>query len=843
MNWTLTVGGADLSAYLLAGASFWETASSSEGTATFTVNGAHASLLQNAAITLTDSSGAVAWEGTVASTSAQLDSDGNTIATLVQAKSLAAAFAIGISSGSYQNNDIAVLAAQIASLTSIPWGGPSVFGSAVGALTFAQANEALTTLAALGARTWGVRNGRLQFASSGDGIAAIPVALQTVSNAVSKIRILGGADAVTRVPLSMEITPVGEPSGPSVYVSQAEIADATTLGILAGVLAGRYGAGAVRAQASFTGVTIRAGDWVKDPNGVIAIAYRTRYEIVNGILRVTASFGFPQLPQNPQYSAAFSDAMHRTPIARLHSDYVVRGCDLSVNGLSASISDGSVNIGGQVYHLNAQTLNLTAGETVLLIATAAGFAIAPTLAAPAPGTGVALFTVTANASAILQQGDIRTHGGVGNGNLKPANPNNTPSVSVGSITLAAEGAASAKATIPFTINGLTLDDTIGSIEVVQSLAGENQWGNSHTVVWSPGTTSFTDYRHGLSAGQGYDLAVNILGRNGIPLNASPLIIGTSPTISSGAIAIALNLDQVGDGITYIRMPAANMDANRRGLIDPSQTHVGGPLTDGSGLLLYDRQSPEYRGNFSSAGDLQSSKTMIAATPNVTSFFQDFVWEWTYTYDSANNQYLFNIWYDNGRTSGVTATTSGSFTVPAAGVTQNLTLSSVPSSVVIGSMLSIPNGANPYVGIVTGISGTTLSMMTWKTGSGGAGSIITSGSTATLVTDALIYLPSYISYVGDLDINMGHSTSASPSMANFVVPAGDSLYLLAYWNPSSGIHAQAQLYAFSAYQMRIAVQDGGYVAAFATTSTGGVYTPTGTSGGSGSKPGNGGRATQ
>jgi hypothetical protein len=643
--WSLIVGGVDISSYLLSG-TFSEIASSSASVANFTVNGAHATLLEGSAVTLKDGNSVIAWEGTVTSAIPQFDGQGNQIATLVRAAALSASFAVGIASGSYQNNDIAVLAAQIASTTDVSWGGPAAMGVVAGALTFSQADDALTTLATIGSCTWRVQNGALQFVAEQNGLVSIPVALNAVNNTVSKINILGGADATTRIPLSAQITPIGA-FGPAVYVSQPEIADATTLGILANVLANRYGAGSIRAQSSFSDITLRAGDWVQDENGIVAIAYQTRYELINGVLQLTASFGFPALPVNPQYSAAFADAMHRTPVARLHSDYVVSGCTLNVNGLQATISAGAVNIGGNVYQLLAQTLNLPANETVLIIATAAGFAVAPTLAPPAPGTGVALFTVTANATAVLQQGDVRTHGGVGNSNLKPANPDNTPSISVGTIALAAEGATSAKATIPFTINGLTLDDTIGSVEVVQSFAGENQWGNPHTLEWSPGTTSFTDYRHGLSAGQAYDLGVNILGRNGVPLNTTPLLIGVSPTISAAAIAIALNLDQVDDGTTYLRMPGANMDpnrralidfvqgghlgkhlgnipddsgssrfavlavdANRRAIIDPTQAgHVGGALTDGSGKLLYGRTSPEYQSNFAPSGDMKSSQMM------------------------------------------------------------------------------------------------------------------------------------------------------------------------------------------------------------------------------------------
>jgi hypothetical protein len=173
-------------------------------------------------------------------------------------------------------------------------------------------------------------------------------------------------------------------------------------------------------------------------------------------------------------------------------------------------------------------------------------------------------------------------------------------------------------------------------------------------------------------------------------------------------------------------------------------------------------SAEYQTNFASSGALQSSSTMNDKVPNSSAYFQDFTWEWSYTYNTGSpNYYLFDIWYDNG----------------------------------------------------------------------------TAGANAT------IYLPNYNVTPGDRDINVGYTTSSSsspgPSISGFRVNSGQSLYLMAYYQPGYGMHVQASVSPFTASQMRTASQDGGYITAFATVGTGAVITPSGTSGGTGSAAGNGG----
>jgi hypothetical protein len=105
------------------------------------------------------------------------------------------------------------------------------------------------------------------------------------------------------------------------------------------------------------------------------------------------------------------------------------------------------------------------------------------------------------------------------------------------------------------------------------------------------------------------------------------------------------------------------------------------------------------------------------------------------------------------------------------------------------------------------------------------------------TDAHVYLPNYSTTPGDRDINVGHTTSTGFSKQLSGLSTNSNIYILAYYTPGSGMSFQAQATPFTIAQMRTAIQDGGYVAAYATVGTGATITVTGAGGGS--QSGNGG----
>ncbi|MHB1872292.1 MAG: phage tail protein, partial [Steroidobacteraceae bacterium] len=98
------------------------------------------------------------------------------------------------------------------------------------------------------------------------------------------------------------------------------------------------------------------------------------------------------------------------------------------------------------------------------------------------------------------------------------------------------------------------------------------------------TTSWVDHFTNGASWYYYVTARGPLNASGWSAN-SPVISGTGKTVADGATVgatlgtnlvqangstVVSNLDQFPDGSTYLRMPGANMDSNRRGLIDFSQ---------------------------------------------------------------------------------------------------------------------------------------------------------------------------------------------------------------------------------------------------------------------------------
>lgn len=556
--WTLTVGGRDLTNYVHNGARFVEVASSIEGLCTFTLNGVHTEVVAGASILLSVNSQA-AWEGTVSTATVQTDADGNPVGMMVLGAPLSAQLDTAVNYVFTQATDVSILAAALCAQTPVPFGSQTNIGTTGGTLSIKNAASGLSVAGLLTRKHWRVQNGAVSYVGP-ESMTALSQSLQGASVAASSVSVTGGLDATTKQPLQGTFT--ASQVGPAYHASHPELADHATLTAAGSALAERYSQAMTTTLTLPVQTNLRAGDWFVDSEGVTAHAHKVEYALTSGKFVPKVDFGFPALPVASADTQAARAAQH--PASSVAHDFLVTGAAFSSLGLSVTIGATTFVLGGTQYTLNSGSLSLQPLETQLITATSSGFSVAKYAGLPAPGSALPLYIVTTAGSSVIGHEAVAPLGGIGSYHLKPANPNNTPAVSAGSITLVAEGATSAKATIPFSISGLTLDDTIGSIEIVQSFAGVNQWGNSHVLAWSPSVTSFTDERHGLAAGQGYDIAVNILGRNGKPLNASPLIIGTSPTISAAAIAIALNLDEVHDGTTYAKVKASELQGGSGG---------------------------------------------------------------------------------------------------------------------------------------------------------------------------------------------------------------------------------------------------------------------------------------
>jgi hypothetical protein len=254
---------------------------------------------------------------------------------------------------------------------------------------------------------------------------------------------------------------------------------------------------------------------------------------------------------------------------------------------NVTIKAASVLFSGIVTALPQATLALSEGRNVIY-ADVSGIHVTQSDVVRSR-TQLPLWDLTVVGGTVLGAADLRSFGGVGSLNLKPATPG-TPAISSHSISLAAEGLASAVATVTFTLSGVTLDDTIQGIEVTWALAGSNLWQPPVTASWSPLSASVTAYIHGLAGGQNYDVAVNVRGRNGALLNVSPLLIGTSPSITGAAISAVLPPGSVtwnavkGDTSGDTTTPIAD-GANKRWLYPSTPTPIQGAInSSGQGLL-------------------------------------------------------------------------------------------------------------------------------------------------------------------------------------------------------------------------------------------------------------------
>lgn len=736
--WTLTVGGEDLTSYVTS-LNLTETASSSSDTGTVTVNGSYSVVVPGASVILTDDFGNTAWEGVVTGSAPYATSTGISVATA--ASNCAVASAYGSSSG----NDVALLAQSLLSATSIPWGGPSYFGIEVGGLSFDRVDNGLSLLATLAGSTWRVENGACIFVNAGPGLTSIPVALQTAGNSYAAVNILGGADLTTRIPISTTVTTVGAPSGQIGQVTYHEISDGGTLGILGGNLAEMYGLGSVSATAAISGqAAIRGGDWVQDVNGIVSVAWSVRWSIVAGDLQETIQFGFPSLPTQPQYSQAFSDSMHRNPIARLGNDYLVAGADLSISGLTASLTQAQIVLANQQYAISGATVALLASGTTFLTANVSGaFGTTPA----SPGVALPLYMVTTFQGNVLQSQDIRSRGGIGKLHFRNVTVDSTNGVwdtphNVFDHTNAMSHATqqtigpSADQFGTYTNYGvlhrlhLDVAGSPGGTNLVYNPTASNGYagwtrfnlgGNQLTFTYDTyGGGRFLTSGGTLGAGNYDGWSENVAAVSG-----AIAILSLNADVGSGLPAgVQMKADILGGGTELASVIWTNADTGRTTKptasfstgsnttltvryfwYNSNGTPVAIPASAFSKIQLeYNTQPSPFVDHLAAANhnkvfdigaNVLKSTTFVANTPNTIAYVSDATIEYSW---SGTGPYSVKIWYDNG-----TAGTDASVIFPDGSPSINLshTISGSPSY----SATGVSSGTNYYV-VLHELNGTT-----------------------------------------------------------------------------------------------------------------------------------------
>ena len=298
---------------------------------------------------------------------------------------------------------------------------------------------------------------------------------------------------------------------------------------------------------------------------------------------VTASLDLAQA--RPDIGSIMAEGMREVaqragvenPGSQVIDTYVVSGFDLSIVGLTATIAAGTLSYNGTLYDFPAYSYTFSGSYNGAVEFGAQVGGIAPSgvtlpSVVPLPSVtglstmyahavysisrppidggapisitleqqflGLDLYRVTAQNGTITGWIDQRTGGGVSNKNLQPPAAA-SPTVGSPTITLAAEGAASAVATVTFMATNITPDPSYAAVELVYSLHGANQWHPAMAIARNMTSfgAAFTGYVHGLAAQQAYDFAYQVRGLNGSLVAGGPYLIG-SVTAAQVTAAIA-----------------------------------------------------------------------------------------------------------------------------------------------------------------------------------------------------------------------------------------------------------------------------------------------------------------
>jgi hypothetical protein len=237
--------------------------------------------------------------------------------------------------------------------------------------------------------------------------------------------------------------------------------------------------------------------------------------------------------------------------------------------------------------------------------------------------GVQLYRVQSAGGTIVGTRDVRPLGGIGQQQLQPLNPLlQTPSVSSGSIALSSEGATGVTALVSFTVNGLSIDDTVKGLAITWSPAGLNQWHPPQLIQWDRVSTSIATRIHSLAGGQGYDFALHIIGQDGQPLSTSPMLIAT---VTASQVTLAM----------------ANLPAVVNATINPNATGQGvDNLFDG---VTYGRLWSAWKNRLNSDGTMTSDSSWLQNQISLWTGTTDFVFHAT----SPSGATSINAWCDSG----------------------------------------------------------------------------------------------------------------------------------------------------------------------------------------------------
>ncbi len=430
MSWSLVVGGEDVSTAVRANARFTEVASSSTGSATFTLAGAHPACKPGALVTLTRN-GSELWAGLVTSATPQTDSSGNTVATMVTAAPLAAQTAQAVSYAVTTPVDVASVATALVALLTypLPFSG-SLVGISAGSLVFHSVDDALSVLALIAGKSWRVQNGTVLFVDALSGMASIPTTLTRTPAICAAVAVGGGLDLSTAQPLRASYASPTVAAGPVFQANYPEIAGRSTLDEVGNALVERYGSSSFTATATLpAGTQVRAGDWVVDQAQAAAVVASVTYLLTGGDWAPTLQLGFPALPSSVQTSIVAHEQAMQHPSTRVGADGLIDGASATSSGLQVTIAGGDVELGGVLYSLPQAILTLPDNSFSQINATQTNYTSQQSIDGGTPGVSLPLYRVTTqggNVTAIVPvspsasvSGDNIISGSIANRHVTP----------------------------------------------------------------------------------------------------------------------------------------------------------------------------------------------------------------------------------------------------------------------------------------------------------------------------------------------------------------------------------------------------------------------------------------
>jgi hypothetical protein len=145
--------------------------------------------------------------------------------------------------------------------------------------------------------------------------------------------------------------------------------------------------------------------------------------------------------------------------------------------------------------------------------------------------------------------------------------------------------------------------------------------------------------------------------DGMQMNAVGKVLAFLPKFSgtkmlTGAAGYAQNLDGVPDGSTYERMPGANMDSNRRGLIDFTQA---GHLSKNIDNVADGSTFARYKASGMTSGFADPSKGGVSAKGSIPPIVPDVGFSWTTTSGQVTITWpAFTIYRPDGTTTSISA---------------------------------------------------------------------------------------------------------------------------------------------------------------------------------------------